>query len=269
MRPHVDGQRLRIMRISIFRYDWVLATWLLYTKSCLQDSLRVAPDIRRGRDLLLLLANPKTMAFPHRAVAVWLGCFLLFSPTAFGAPASPALSIVPNVGSSDFTLTPSSLTNGSTLCGLDSPSLSTSPHGEAVDWIKGTWRISNTLFLAMTICSWTPDPATIVDVLEAAATIAGKKPATALLEEKFVQTSKNKYNKLYFEIGPGETEGSYLTWGEVAQVVGVNGLRKYYETTGHWNTIYFDVMHTKEGMLGEGAVRRWWQPGVTQGRGED
>lgn len=198
------------------------------------------------------------MAFLHRVVAVCFSYLAIFSRTAFCAPTSPSLSILPNGGSSDLTLTPFSPINGSTLCGPDSLS-STGPHGAAVDWVKGTWRISDTLSLAIIICNWAPDPATISAVLFAAAITVGKKPATALLEQKFTQKSDNKYNTLYFEIGPGHVAEKGLTWGVVGEVLGENGLGKFFETTGQWHTIYFGVVHATQGQLGEGAVRRWWQ----------
>ena len=208
------------------------------------------------------------MTFLRRTIAVYLGCFSPFLHTAICAPASPALWILPNAGSSDFTLTPSSPINGSTLCGPDSL-LSTTPHGPAVDWVRGTWRISDTLFLAITICNWAPDPATIVAVLSAAALTVGKKPATALLEKKFTQRSDNKYNTLYFEIGPGYVEQKRLTWGVVGEILGENGLGKFFETTRQWHTIYFGVVDVREGQLGEGAVRRWWQLESPGKRGRD
>ena len=206
------------------------------------------------------------MAFLRLTIAVYLGYFCLFLRTAICAPAPPTLSILPNAGSSDLTLAPSIPINGSRPCGPDSSS-STTPPGAAVDWDTGTWRISETLLLAITICNWAPDPATIAAVLSAAATTVGKKPSTALLGKKFTQRSDNKYNTLYFEIGPGYVEPKRLTWGVVGEVLGENGLGKFFETTQQWHTIYFGVVDATQGQLGEGAVRRWWQlesPGGTE-----
>ena len=140
------------------------------------------------------------MPFLQRGIVFCFGCLSLFSRTAWSAPASPALSILPNAGSGDPTLGLHSPVNGSTLCGLGSSS--SSRHG-ALGWDKQTWRISETLSLALTICNWEPDPATIQAVLAAAAVTAGKKPTTTLLEKKFTQRSNNKYNTLYFEISAG------------------------------------------------------------------
>ena len=198
------------------------------------------------------------MLFLQRVVAVCLGYFLLFSRTALGAPAPPSLSILPNLGSSDLTLSLPSRLNESAVCG-PGPSSSKNPQGEAVGWIKGTWRISETLSLAVTICNWSPDPATIQAVLHAAAATVGKKPASAHLEENFVQRSDNRYNTLYLEIGPGAVGGKRLTWGTVGEVVGEEGLVKFFETTQQWHTLYFIVVHAVQGPLGTGAVRRWWQ----------
>ncbi|KAL8718686.1 MAG: hypothetical protein Q9225_004205 [Loekoesia sp. 1 TL-2023] len=104
---------------------------------------------------------------------------------------------------------------------------------------KMTWSISNTVFLALTICNWEPDPKTIQAVLATADTAVGKKPAAGLLEQKFTQKSDNKYNTLLFEITPGYIY-KRLTWGDVAEVLGPNGLPKFYETTQQWHTVYFD-----------------------------
>lgn len=199
------------------------------------------------------------MPFLHRIVAVCLGCYSLFSLTAKCAPAPPALSILPNTGNSDLTLSLPRPINGSTPCGPGSSPLSNLP-GTAVTWDKGTWRISATLSLAIVICNWSPSPATIYAVLTAAAVTAGKKPATAILDENFVQKSNNKYNTLYFEIGPDDAvEENELTWGVVGEVLGEHGLLKFFQTTGQWHTVYFDVNHAVDGPLGTGAVRRWWQ----------
>ena len=140
------------------------------------------------------------MPFLQRAIAVCFGCLSLSARTAWSAPASPALSILSNAGSSEPILGLHSPVNESTLCGLGS---SSSSHHGALGWDKETWRISETLSLALTICNWEPDPATIQAVLAAAALTVGKKPATTLLEKKFTQRSSNKYNTLYFEISPG------------------------------------------------------------------
>ena len=196
------------------------------------------------------------MPFLRRVVAVCFGCLAVFSRTTSGAPASPALSILPNAGSGgDLTLGLPQQVNGSTLCDIGSLR---GNHNGAVSWEKGTWRISDTLKLAIVICNWTPDPTTIQAVLAAAAVTAGKKPALAVLLDKFVQRSNNRYNTLYFEIGP-EDEKRLLTWGVVGEVLGENGLGRFFETTGQWHTVYFEVVDAVKGPLGNGAVRRWWQ----------
>ncbi|KAI4237345.1 MAG: hypothetical protein LQ349_001902, partial [Xanthoria aureola] len=105
-----------------------------------------------------------------------------------------------------------------------------------------------------------PAPATIRAVLAAAAQTAGKRPADAFVEKKWVVRSDNKYNTLYFEIGPLIAGQRRLTWGHVGEVLGERrGLVRFFETTGNWHTVYFAVVETGRGVLGEGAVRRWWQ----------
>lgn len=126
-----------------------------------------------------------------------------------------------------------------------------------------SWTLTPTLSLALTICNWEPAPATIRAVLAAAAQTAGKRPADALVEKKWVVRSDNKYNTLYFEIGPQQGAGGQrklLTWGDVGAVLGERrGLVRFFEETGNWHTVYFAVVDKGRGVLGEGAVRRWWQ----------
>ena len=136
--------------------------------------------------------------------------------------------------------------------------LSSSNYSTELGWDKTTWKISDTMSLDIVVCNWMPDPDTILVVLAAAETTVGKKPSATRLEKKFMQRSNNKYNTLYFEIRP-DYGVPRLTWGDVAEVLGENGLVKFYTETNYWHTIYFNVMHTTRGELGSGAVRRWWQ----------
>lgn len=63
---------------------------------------------------------------------------------------------------------------------------------------------------------------------------------------------------MIFEIDPGYIDKK-LTWGDVALVLGSNGLLRFFEEYGHWTSTYFDVMDKSRGMLGNGAVRKWYQ----------
>ena len=138
-------------------------------------------------------------------------------------------------------------------------SLSLPPHPPNLTIDHTTWSITPTLSLAITICNWQPSPTTILAVLSAANTAAGKKPADLLLEKTFVQRSDNKYNTLYFEIGPGIGGDKKLRWADVGDVLGEDGLVKFFRETRMWHTVYFDVVDSARGVVGEGAVRRWWQ----------
>ena len=194
-------------------------------------------------------------------VAVCLNCFFVFWGTAFCAPTQPAFPNLLNAGSG-LTIPPQRPSNGSILGALCSSSIG---HSAKVRTDDMTWHISDTLSLVLTICNWEPGPKTIRAVLAAADTAIGKKAAAGLLDQKFTQKSDNKYNTLLFEITPGHIY-KRLTWGDVGEVLGENGLPKFYETTSLWHTIYFDVMHTTRGELGQGAVRRWWQLEPLNGR---
>ena len=181
-----------------------------------------------------------------------LSYFSLFWSIAICAPAQPALPYLLDTGCHDvFTKLPRPLI---------SPRFDLSPmnFSSTIGIDRMTWTISDTLSLALVICNWEPNPATIQAVLAAAATSIGKKPAAGLLERKFVQKSNNRRNTLYFEITPGYIY-KRLTWGDVGEVLGEHGLPKFFETTRQWHTVYFDVIHATRGELGEGAVRRWWQ----------
>ncbi len=184
----------------------------------------------------------------HVAVA-WL-----FSILAFCSEISCAPNNRLNRGS-DLSINlpnPLNVKNVGGLC----PTSTNDPTGLGIE--KTSWTISDSLTLAITICNWQPDPATILAVLAAAENAVGKKPLEGLLEKKYTVKSNNKYNTLYFEISPGWT-GKKLTWGDVGDVLGENGLPKFFKETRWWHTIYFDVVHKTRGELGDGAVRRWWQ----------
>lgn len=177
---------------------------------------------------------------------VCLSGLCIFWRTAFCAPTEPASSNTLHGGSGLSIVAPKPL-NDSICSELGS-----------VSWHETTWTISDTpLSLVLHVCNWEINPDVILVVLEAAATTVGKKPAAVLLDQKFTQRSNNKYNTLYFEIGP-EYFDKKLTWGDVGDVLGENGLHKFYEETEQWKTVYFTVVHTTKGELGQGAVRRWW-----------
>ena len=170
------------------------------------------------------------------------------------APTKSASSKLLNVGT-DLTMSlplPSDYSDLGNL-GLSSKNVSTD-----LGWEKMTWKINDNLSLALTVCNWQLSPETILAVLAAAEVAVGKKPGAGLLDKKFTQRSDNKYNTLHFEIRPDYTN-KRLTWGDVGEVLGENGLSKFYTTTNAWHTAYFDVVHTTKGELGSGAVRRWWQ----------
>lgn len=190
------------------------------------------------------------MQFPLSAVCV--SGFFIYWRTVISAPTQPAFSNELNAGSSSLIINLAKPLNDSVLSELNSSSV----NDLTIDHM--TWRISDTLSLAVTICNWGPDPATILKVLAAADTAVGKKLAAGLLDRKFTQKSDNKFNTLLFEITPGHIY-RHLTWGDVGEVLGENGLPKFYHVTEQWHTIYFAVLHTTRGELGNGAVRRWWQ----------
>lgn len=203
------------------------------------------------------------MQFFH-SVAFSFGCVPLLWRTTICAPTDPIYSSRLDAGcSSLFTGLANSFNESNS--GAPGSSPATYTHQVFID--RGTWKISDTMSLALTICNWEPNPATIQAVLLAALVAIGKKPATGLLDRKFTQRSSNRYNTLLFEISPDDVHYQ-LTWGDVGEVLGEHGLLEFYETTQRWNTIYFTVVHATRGELGHGAVRRWWQLEAPDSRNE-
>lgn len=120
-----------------------------------------------------------------------------------------------------------------------------------------TWPISATLSLTINIGAWVLVPEKILHTLEVAKIAAGKKPAVALLERGFTVKTGSRFNKMIFEISPGYIY-KHLTWADVGEVLGENGLPKFFEVKQEWHSAYFDVIDSRRGMLGYGAIRKWY-----------
>ena len=215
----------------------------------LQDREERIFEIRRFYDTV---ETQSWDMYPRLFPTTCLSFFFLFWSIAVCAAAQPALPYLLDTGCHNlYTNLPRPLIP-------EGFALSPTNFSSTIDTERATWRISDTLSLALVICSWQPSPETIQAVLAAAATSIGKKPAAGLLEQKFVQRSDNKYNTLYFEISPGHVY-KRLTWGDIGEVLGEHGLPEFFRTTRLWHTVYFVLIHATRGELGEGAVRRWWQ----------
>lgn len=193
-------------------------------------------------------ASPHLTMHFRQCLTLCLSSLCIFWHAAFCAPTSTEPASLHTLhGGSGFNIISPKPLNDSLCSALGS-----------VSWHETTWPISNTpLSLVLHVCNWELNPDIILVVLEAAATTVGKKPATTFLDKKFTQRSHNRYNTLYFEIGPGYVDRK-LTWGDVGEVLGEEGLQRFYEEMEEWNTVYFTVMHGSRGELGRGAVRRWW-----------
>ena len=123
------------------------------------------------------------------------------------------------------------------------------------------WPLSDELSLVITICDWALDPKAILAVLTAAERTVGKRPAQGLVQERFTQKVGKSYNTLAFEVRPASTRPSHLTWDHVGEVLGENGLPKFFETGARWHTIFFMISKNGGGQLGSGSIKRWWQLG--------
>ena len=121
------------------------------------------------------------------------------------------------------------------------------------------WDITATLYLKVHIGPWQLSEERIMRLLEMADTSAGKKPGPNILDKKFTVEEGSRINTMVFEIGPEYGTRERLTWADVAEVLGENGLPTFFRVYDVWTSTYFDVMDSKRGKLGIGAVRKWYQ----------
>ena len=173
----------------------------------------------------------------------------IFFRTALCVPTEAAFPPFRNIGNGLNVIAPKTL--NTSACG---------ELGSSADIVRERrrWPISEALSLELNICNWKLDAETVQAVLAAAAVTVGKKSAAVVLDRKFIQKSNNKYNTLNFEISPDHFHPG-LTWADLAEILGDDGLPKFYDETRWWRTLYFEVMHTTKGEIAQGAVRRWWQ----------
>jgi len=201
--------------------------------------------------------------YTHSHFLVYLSLLTLLHQTASSAPTQPISLGLPSTSAGPFNAIVSSL-NKSTEA-IPNPwipltplknNLTTDP--PQLKYITVTWPITPTLSLIANIGPWRLNPTNILDTLAAANRTVEKKPSSLLLTAKFRQETGSRINTLYFEIGPA-FEVKRLTWGDVAEVLGAEGLPRFFEEYGYWTSTYFEVMDGARGKLGEGAVRKWYQ----------
>ena len=185
----------------------------------------------------------------RQSVTLGLSGLCILGRTALCAPTEAAYSTLLNSGNGLSIIAPKLLNDSA--CG---------ELGSSADivWERRTWPISDTLFLTINMCHWKLDAETVQAVLDAAAVAVGKRSATGVLDKTFTQKSNKKYETLNFSVSPDHFNPG-LTWADVGEVLGDNGLPRFYDETRWWRALYFEVMHTTRGELGQGAVRRWWQ----------
>ena len=126
-----------------------------------------------------------------------------------------------------------------------------------VEYTTVTWPITDILSLTINIGPWDLAPEKILHTLEAASNAVGKKRAEALLDGKFKLETGSRVNTMIFEISPGYIY-KRLTWADVGEVLGENGLPKFFRETEEWHCAYFYVIDSARGNLGYGAVRKWY-----------
>ncbi|KAI4123796.1 MAG: hypothetical protein LQ338_005100 [Usnochroma carphineum] len=139
------------------------------------------------------------------------------------------------------------------------PNASSTNTANGLGYTTVIWRIADTsLSLKANIGPWQLSPARILATLGAANSAVGKKVASQLLEKKFTQQEGSRINTMIFEISPGYGD-KVLTWGHVAIVLSDNGLPKFFREYNVWTSTYFEVVDERRGVLGDGAVRKWYQ----------
>ncbi len=202
----------------------------------------------------------------RRRVAPSLSFFFALSCLTSSAPTQSAFSNLPDAGS-DLSITLPQTFNSSiglavaqrvntSDSNIGFGSSSTNISTEVGYWTV-TWSISNTISLTINIGAWVLSPEKILHTLEAAQIAVGKKQAAALLDRKFTQETGGRINTMIFEISPG-WDYRRLTWADVGEVLGENGLPKFFQEKPEWHSAYFDVIDSIRGKLGYGAVRKWY-----------
>lgn len=198
--------------------------------------------------------------FICRAVPWYLACFILSRYTCLAAPNPISIESLNENGRVPISIVQSS-TNTSFNPSLQ-PLNQISQHPSLnptrrLQFTPVEWILSPTLTLEANIGSWKYEKERIRELLRLATKTVGKKPADRLLDEKFTQEEGSRLNTLYFEIGPVHVD-SELTWGDVGVLLGENGLGKFFEFFGVWTSVDFEVVDGVRGIVGEGAVRKWY-----------
>ena len=195
----------------------------------------------------------------HLRITASLGFFIGLSCWTSSSPTQSAVSNLPDAAN-DRSVTPTQTFNssiGPEVAQRVNISDSNLRLSTQVGYWTVTWSISNTLSLTINVGAWVLSPEKILHTLEAAQTAVGKKQAAALLDGKFTQETGSRINTMIFEITPG-WEYRRLTWADVREVLGENGLPKFFSEKQEWHSAYFDVIDSIRGKLGYGAVRKWY-----------
>ena len=120
-----------------------------------------------------------------------------------------------------------------------------------------TWYITDTLTLNIEIGEWRLSESKVMEALEAANAAIGKKVGSSPLDEPFIQKTGGRINTMLFEIRSESTDQS-LTWAQVGEVLGANGLPSYFRAYDIWRSTFFDVVDSERGKIGHGALRKWY-----------
>ncbi len=200
----------------------------------------------------------------RQRVAASLSTFFALSWLTSSAPAQSAFSNLPDGGSDLFIAPPQTFNisigpdGAQRINASDSRTGFVPPSTNISTEVDYTWPIfGTTLSLNISIGPWELAPEKIVQTLEAAQTAVGKKQAGALLEKKFKQETGSRINTMIFEISPGYIYRR-LTWADVGEVLGDNGLPRFFQEMEEWHSAYFKVIDSVRGELGNGAVRKWY-----------
>ncbi|KAL8740125.1 MAG: hypothetical protein Q9184_008527 [Pyrenodesmia sp. 2 TL-2023] len=194
-----------------------------------------------------------------RPFAILYFCFALhYSPARTVPIEASALSLLTSGHGPSILRHPATTSNPIESLTAAKPN-STSRRPPTLQYFTIPWPLTPTLSLHINVGPWKLSPARILACLTAANHTVYKKVGPQLLDRKFRQEEGSRINTLLFEIGPAMGEAKRLTWAHVALVLGMDGLPEYFVAERYWTSVYFEVVDSRVGKIGEGAVRKWYQ----------
>ena len=208
------------------------------------------------------------MHFSKKLTGLYIFWTILLSVSA--SPVLPILPDIPNVVTADHANQTNSILALQTQNTINNSATAQPGNLSSLSSWELEWHISSTLSLDIYVGDWTLNPASIVQVLDAAENALGKKVASALVEEKFSQKTGSVMNTMVFAVTPNK-KNARLKWGDVTQLLGTAGLPRFFQEefgeAEKWRNVVFDVNDKERGKIGSGYVRKWWMVELNGGDG--